>query len=434
MSTTLHRCLRARRALLAVSASGAVSLLVWQGALGPVVAVVLLALMVVLAGALRFVMKEPAEVSEVVQAPAPLVMVPDVDHVDAVAHADQVDLEEVLAAVADGVVIVSPDGVIESWNAAMERITGRSADEAIGEDASTFIAAHPIPIPGDRRSPDSPLRASNLLADGAEVELLHCDGSPRCVRVRVRGNLLVVSDFTVEHAASAVGNDFLMTVSHELRTPLTPLRGALSMLHSDELELEPAQITALHASMAKQADRLHRLIEDVIEVAELRGARELHADPVDLASCVTTAIASQVTDLDRPRIVVDSVATVALGESPAVVRVVRALLANAMVHTTGEVVVRVAAEAGYATVSVRDHGAGIPARDRERVFMNFGRLGNPLLRPQGPGLGLPIARSLARAMRGDVEMRDPGGVGTEFVLRLPLASNVVSFSDRRVSA
>ncbi|MDX1620078.1 MAG: ATP-binding protein, partial [Nitriliruptorales bacterium] len=107
------------------------------------------------------------------------------------------------------------------------------------------------------------------------------------------------------------------------------------------------------------------------------------------------------------------------GDAKALVRIVSALISNGLKHTDGAVSVVVSRDGDEVVIEVRDQGPGIPAWEQERIFERFGRSGDHLHRSQGPGLGLPIARSLAEQLGGCLELDSRPGEGSTFTLRLP---------------
>ena len=122
----------------------------------------------------------------------------------------------------------------------------------------------------------------------------------------------------------------------------------------------------------------------------------------------------------RSRLEVEMPDVRVLGDAAALRRMLRGLVSNGLKHTDGDVRVRGRVEGRQVVVEVEDDGPGIADQDRDAVFEPFRRLGNHLHRPQGPGLGLAIARSLADACGGSLTLAPrAAGRGACFVLRLP---------------
>jgi signal transduction histidine kinase len=222
-------------------------------------------------------------------------------------------------------------------------------------------------------------------------------------------------------------SDFLNMGAHELRTPLTVIAGYLSMLRDGVFGPTPARWEhALDMLSAKTAE-LGALVEDLllasrIETGRLpnRSARfdlrEVVAGVVERARRRSEASAARI-DLKLPKRAVEVVADAAEVE-----RVLDALLSNAVTYSTErpEVSIEVSADP-QPRVSVQDRGRGVPDAERERIFERFYRLDDPYLRHlAGAGLGLYIARELARRHGGDVVLESSGeNAGSRFTLTLP---------------
>lgn len=350
-------------------------------------------------------------------------------------EAESTKLNDILTAATDGIVSVRADGTIEAWNPGMARITGVEPDVAVGQswhavlrlkDAEGVELAptgdHVVSqaIAGEHAGAALSLQA--LRADGV-WRRLQCTSSPiRDPEGAGRGVVLVARDVTTERELEELKSDFIATVSHELRTPLTPLKGFLSTLRTARAGLTDEQHAAIHDAMGKQLVRLETLISDLLAVAELdHGRFDLQPEPLALSELVADAVHVEAGDeLLRCSLLVQPEVT-AVADSVALVRIVRSLVANALKHTAGGVEIVVQALEDHVEVMVRDEGPGIASWDQQRVFNRFERLGNHLTRTQGPGLGLTIARSLARRMGGDVVLESDVGVGATFTLRLPRA-------------
>jgi signal transduction histidine kinase len=213
--------------------------------------------------------------------------------------------------------------------------------------------------------------------------------------------------------------NFLMLVSHELRTPVTAIRGHLDALReglADDVEAREASLAVIHA----ETDRLARLVRDILDLARLDAHRfTLEKDEVDLRRLVEQAYASFSEEARRRGIQFDCV----LGAEPVletdgdrVLQIVSNLLDNAFAWTPdgGKITLELGAANGLVSVAVADSGPGIGKAERERIFRPFwSRTG------EGTGLGLPIARELAQALGGRLDLESEVGRGSRFELRLP---------------
>src|SRR6476619_1452834 len=213
---------------------------------------------------------------------------------------------------------------------------------------------------------------------------------------------------------------FLMSVSHELRTPLTAIKGHVDALR-DGLVDDPELVAASLDVVANEATRLERLVGDVLDLAKLRAHRfTVHTEEVDMGRLVEHAYGS-FGDEARRRDIAFTVAgaeaaPTLITDGDRVLQVITNLLNNAFRWTPdgGSIDVVLEARNGTVRVEVSDSGPGIAADDAERIFSPFVSTDT-----QGTGLGLPIARELAGALGGRIELETAPGRGSRFRLVLP---------------
>lgn len=215
---------------------------------------------------------------------------------------------------------------------------------------------------------------------------------------------------------------FASHAAHELRSPLTALRGEI------ELALRRERTAAEYAATLRDAledtNRLVDLAEDLLVVARVQSGTTDDSDQetVAVGDLVSDAVAASTGRTDsKANILVDCADVSVRGSHVALVRMLRNLLDNAVVHGASADGVRVKARAedGIIRIDVEDDGAGVSAGDRERVFEPFHR-GEHAREVSGAGLGLGIAREIARRHGGDLEL-DSARSPTRFVVRLPAA-------------
>jgi signal transduction histidine kinase len=219
-----------------------------------------------------------------------------------------------------------------------------------------------------------------------------------------------------------LSRNFLMSVSHELRTPLTAIRGHVAALREGVLDDEASQRQSLEV-IAEEALRLERLVGDVLDLAKLDARRfALLREEVDMRALCERAYATFAEEARTRDIEYD----LALGEGAVlitdgdrVLQIVTNLLANALHWTPagGRVDLGLVTENGEVTVAVSDTGPGIEPQEEERIFRPF-MSGDGA----GTGLGLTIARELANALGGRLELHSEPGHGSRFVLVLPVAA------------
>ncbi|GAA0940937.1 HAMP domain-containing sensor histidine kinase [Kribbella koreensis] len=207
---------------------------------------------------------------------------------------------------------------------------------------------------------------------------------------------------------------FVADASHELRNPIASLRTQL------EIAVEHPQLLDLEG-MVDDTVRLQSLAADLLLLARLDAEPETPADtPVDLVALVREAAGAGV-EVAGPGVEVETPPELMVGGSGKQLgRAVENLVANARRHAAGEVWVVVRREGASALVEVIDDGPGVPAYERERIFERFVRLDDARSRDEGgAGLGLAIAREIARHHRGTLTVHDNPTGGALFRLTLP---------------
>jgi PAS domain S-box-containing protein len=341
-------------------------------------------------------------------------------------------LTDILGAASDGIAMVASDGTIVSWNPGMTALSGVDADQATGKPWWTVLRLRDVD--GEDLLPEGDHVVSAALsgerhADPVALQALRRDGQWRWLRATfsplvgedgsVAGTVVVARDVTAETEAEGLKADFVATVSHELRTPLTPLKGFVATLRQRGDELTADQTELMYGSMEAQVMRLERLVGDLLVVADLeRGQLVVGHELVDLRRAVEIAIDDEAEGYPERVTLTGDMDLTAAADGSAVVRIIRALISNALKHTDGAVEVELGRDGGSPVVRVRDEGPGIPPWEQDRIFRRFHRLGDHLLRTQGPGLGLSIARALADRLGGSIDIASDLGHGATFTLRL----------------
>ncbi|MGB8251483.1 MAG: sensor histidine kinase [Azonexus sp.] len=223
-------------------------------------------------------------------------------------------------------------------------------------------------------------------------------------------------------------DDFISTVTHELRTPLTSIRAFSEMLHEDP-ELDLADRTRFLGIIVNEAERLTRLINQILDMAKLESGRaEWTAADVDLGEVAREAMAS-LGQLFRDKGValeseIPAYGPVVLADRDRMTQVMINLLSNAVKFvpgTTGQVKVRVTADEREVRVEVQDNGAGLNAEESLVIFEKFRQGGNAMTdKPQGTGLGLPISRQIVEYFGGNLWVESRPGAGAKFIFTVPL--------------
>lgn len=214
---------------------------------------------------------------------------------------------------------------------------------------------------------------------------------------------------------------FLSDAAHELRTPVTGIRAAAETLVRAELDGAEREVLAAH--VAREATRASRLIDDLLTMARVDRGLELHRIPSDLRALVEAEVRRVPLVHPSLRIIAETpdAAVPVRADVDRLAQVLSNLVQNAARATggTGTVTLSVRTEGDAAVIAVTDDGPGVPPGERERIFDRLVRLDAGRAASGGVGLGLPIARGIARAHGGDVRCVDVDS-GACFEVTLPV--------------
>jgi signal transduction histidine kinase len=239
------------------------------------------------------------------------------------------------------------------------------------------------------------------------------------------GVVVTLRDVTEERRLDRARRDLVANVSHELKTPLSAIKGFQELLEDEHLSEETrARFLEL---MSKEITRMERLVEDQLQLARLdSGAFPLEREPVDLAELAAGVAEPRQVLATREGVSLSVYAppgepVIAEVDPARVEQILLILLDNALRHTPAGGRIRVAVErrgGDRVAVSVADDGDGIPIDAQPFVFDRFYR-GDASRAGRSAGLGLAIARGLARAHGGEIELRSMPEVGSAFTVVLP---------------
>jgi signal transduction histidine kinase len=221
---------------------------------------------------------------------------------------------------------------------------------------------------------------------------------------------------------------FIASVAHDLRNPLTALRLRIQCLDRARPASED-QLRAAIAIVKRQVERLERMLGDFLDASEIeRGELSLNVEPCDLRDLVR-----DIAELHRPT--PHGEVSLSLPDAPVIVRcdpvridqVLENLLSNAIKYSPrgGDIAVSVAQTRDGAIVEVSDRGVGIPEEELAYVFDPYRRSGPSKKVAAGTGLGLFVARQIAVAHGGGIEVESKLGAGSTFRLRLPLGGRPI---------
>ena len=221
-------------------------------------------------------------------------------------------------------------------------------------------------------------------------------------------------------------SEFLRLASHELRGPAATLGGYLSMIEDESLGPVPQRLRPVLPMLRAKASQINLLANEMIEAARLEDGRvQLKRKRVDLREIVRRSVATAETiATPRHRVRFDDRIGGELWVLGDVLRleiIIANLLDNAVKYSPkgGDVIAQLSMSGDVAVLKVQDQGIGIAAEDMDRLFVRFSRV-KTLIDVPGTGLGLYLARELARLHKGEIVAASTPGEGSEFVLSLPV--------------
>lgn len=334
-------------------------------------------------------------------------------------------LAEIVDRSSDGILTLDRTGTVESWNPAMEEMTGVGAADIVGTTGMTQFAPRDSEGKLVRfdRWPAEAIPTEVLISTAGGERWLGCSSA-----IGGGGETLVVvaRDITRAREIDRMKDDFIATVSHELRTPLATIRGFTELLDTPTAVSDDMRRQVL-GRIRKGTHRLERLVANLLEVSRIDARRPVELIPaeINLVEIVRRVVEEVQESWPDRCIEVDAGkgSWGVHGNLLSLERILINLLSNALTYSDDGTVllkVRSEGEAGVA-LSVRDHGPGIPKGDQERIFERFERLDTPNQKA-GTGLGLYIARGLASSMGAELDVQSELGQGAEFTLHLSAAS------------
>lgn len=240
------------------------------------------------------------------------------------------------------------------------------------------------------------------------------------------GRLWTFRDVTNEREAARFKDELVANVSHELRTPLTSITGALALLRSGAVGAVPEKAAALLDIAHNNAERLGRLVNDLLMIGSLEADRlEMKLVATDLAGLLAEAVA-----LHRPyadtfgvRVVLDVPQHLvqALVDADRLVQVMGNLLSNAAKFSRegGQVTVALVEEGERVRVSVIDRGLGMTPQFQTKLFSRFTQEQGYMSGRSGTGLGLAISKGIVERLGGTISVESEVDVGSAFHIHLP---------------
>jgi two-component system phosphate regulon sensor histidine kinase PhoR len=343
--------------------------------------------------------------------------------------------EAIIYSLRDAVVVVDEQHRLLMANEPAARLLGFDAVDARGKPlAEVCGGAHQEFVEFLRQSALSRVEGTRREMVFPLGEQPHTfDTIVSCVQdgQRASGVVAVLHDITREKEVSQMKNDFVSHVSHELKTPLASITAYSEMLADGEANDEETRTEFYHV-IQTQAQRLNRLIEDILNISRIEsGLIKVHKKPVSLSILIEQqmsmiekfAAEKNITVTRQTPIIFDQV----YADKDMLSQVIVNLLSNAVKYTPSGGSVRIGAEVDEAArlvkVTVTDTGVGIPPEEIEHLFGKFYRVAANNKHAKGTGLGLNLVKQIVEKVHnGRVFVTSEVGVGSTFGFELPLAA------------
>lgn len=343
---------------------------------------------------------------------------------------------------ADAVIVTDCAGTITTTNPSFAKLVGAAVEELIGTSLANLVVA-------DWEHAEEKTLGQNINADISEAESA---GDTQAVTILSRtGSELIMpaarfplfnqksgkpdGHLTIIYVIQAnslqqAQTEFVSTVSHELRTPLTSIKGFADTILRAGDRLDSSQQRRYVGIIKDQADRLTRLVEDLLAVSRLESKKlQLTIRALDLKEAIER-VQQNLADKAKKHTVILQIPpglTPVWADADRLEQILTNLIDNAIKYSQAGTTVTITAKGIQDTpemveFSVCDKGVGIPEEHLPQVFSKFGRLDNPLVRQtEGTGLGLYITRSLVLALGGQITVESVPG-STTFTVKLPAAT------------
>lgn len=334
-------------------------------------------------------------------------------------RARQLDFEAITSNMSEGMMIVDTEGKILSYNASATRILdvecidGRAQSFLVFNRSEAFQEAVSAAVQG---TPTDRI----LGIDQRQYQFLV---NPVRDGDSVRGAVILLLDVTERQEREQLRREFSANVSHELKTPLNVVSGYAELMKNGLVQ--PNDMQDFAGNIYREAQRLIRLVEDIIKVSRLdENTGDLPKEPTDLYGLAELAVDCLRQTADERQI------TLTLTGEPAIVEGVPQILSEVVFNVCdnavkynrdgGRVDVTVRTEKDRPTVTVRDTGIGIPDGQLDRVFERFYRVDKSHSRRiGGTGLGLSIVKHGAAYHNAEITLRSTEGVGTTVQIVFP---------------
>ncbi|MCB9471447.1 MAG: response regulator [Candidatus Obscuribacterales bacterium] len=332
----------------------------------------------------------------------------------------------------DAIVGINREYKITSWNRGAESLYGYNPED-INEKLVTILIPEDLQADFYKRidrvfegESMSDIETLRLKADGTVIDVALTVSPIKNSEDEIIGCSLIERDITNRKELEKRISEFYSTVSHELRTPLTSIRGALSIIDDEIVELDSEEAREMVQLARSSSERLVRLINDILDLRKIEaGKLELHLEKTDACKLLKNGIETMRGMAQKAEVTIST--NVSLNAEVEVdpdrmIQVLSNLISNAIKYSppNGMILVSVdSLENGRVRFSVTDEGEGIAPENLDKLFGKFQQIDSSDTRPkEGTGLGLAICKAIVEQHNGTIGVHSRPGIGSTFWFEL----------------
>lgn len=353
-----------------------------------------------------------------------------------VSEAERRNLEAILNAISDGVVVTDAFNEVTLANGAAARALEFELEQSLRRPLEEILVdSRLVKLIKDTRDAGPAMRRSveHKLRESSTYQVTTtCVGGDASEKASATGVVTVLRDVTKDKEIAEMKSDFVSKVSHELRTPLSSIKAYIEMLIDGEAHDEETRVE-FYDIVQNETNRLQRLIDNILSISRIEsGVVKVHREPVSLpalvAECVEVlqpqAVAKSITLTEQPYPASFEV----FADRDMIYQATMNLISNAVKYTPDggavDVWMDVDEHDRTVSVSVKDSGVGIPADDLPNLFQKFFRVQSNNKVAKGTGLGLNLVKHVVETVHeGKIDVKSEVGVGSTFIYTLPIADN-----------
>jgi two-component system phosphate regulon sensor histidine kinase PhoR len=350
---------------------------------------------------------------------------------DVLARFENAVFRRVLDRLPFGVICVTPENRVSYANGAATAFLGRTPNDVLNRPVGQVIGNPAVQqaIVGAQARSGAGLSIDQTSGAGEQETTLRFRVLLMPAPPAGGDAVLTVEDISQLRESQRARDNFLYHVTHELRTPLTNIHAYAETLTQPGFDDEQTRKECYNV-LISETRRLSRLVEDILSISQLEvGTARLDIGDVELARLVRQMVQDNLGAADEKKIDL----TLALppkvpklkGDKPRLSVLLNNLIGNAVKYTpeNGKVHVSVEVSKAQVLIAVRDTGIGIAPEDQAHVFEKFFRAADDAVQMlPGTGLGLALAREVARLHGGDILLASERGKGSTFTVALPISA------------